>query len=110
MSTKHVTMYICDSCGFTNENPHKFRRFIGNVLVGEQGGLIGNNIWSKENPLPTNYVVEFIHETEELQIAYSDLCLNCIVRILGIAIDEEGRAIDLLESKVASVKGSEDDI
>lgn len=43
MAIIKVEMYECDICKKTFINPQDVRVFIGNVLTGDGGGLIGNN-------------------------------------------------------------------
>jgi hypothetical protein len=97
MSKVSIDMFVCDSCGFKDVNKYKFRRFIGNVMVGCEGGLIGNNIWTPDNPRPVDYDDQPpAFWAEDLQIYASDLCLECTSRILGIDRDENGNVIDTL--------------
>jgi hypothetical protein len=97
MSKTSVDMFVCDSCGFKDIDKYKFRRFTGNVLLGEDGGLIGNNIWTAENPKPADPDGQPpVFRSDDLQIYASDLCLNCILRILGIDLNVDGKAFDRL--------------
>jgi len=93
MSVSKKISYKCDHCGFESTNKYDFRRFVGNVLVGLDGGIIGNNIDNGKGQRSDQHP---IYDTRPLKIYASDLCLDCIIKILGITIDEEGNILDAL--------------
>ena len=97
-----ATKYTCDSCGHSSTEADEFRRFIGNVMVCDGGGLIGNNIISDDEDiysrLEENKGTEFVigSKDDTLRIYACDICLNCICRILGIEVIE-GEALNTLK-------------
>lgn len=86
-----ISAIKCDKCGAFSDNPLFFRRIIGNVVVPNRGGLIGNNIINSDihpaversriqaKKTPFDQSKDFT-----LKIFMNDYCTKCFMEICGI--------------------------
>lgn len=80
------TIYVCDNCGFENENPHLFREVFGNVRIAESDMIIGNNIWDKKAIPDTvknaikQKMMPLCHNSTDTVITGMTFCLKCYIK------------------------------
>lgn len=75
----------CDRCNYTNHDTAEFRQFVGNVGVPGEGGLIGNNIWLSAQDVPSKKTIAAESAESDLLITYTDLCIPCLLEVMGIS-------------------------
>lgn len=67
--------HVCVKCGRQfDENDNDYLTFEGNVYVGEDGGIIGNNIPAVEDAVESNYNLHR-HDIKKTRI-----CLSCFIK------------------------------
>lgn len=60
-----VTAYKCDTCGMVRDEPDIFREVMGNIVIPDRGGLVGNNLDDDGKVVKTNI-----------------FCVHCLINII----------------------------
>lgn len=85
---KFKEIIVCDSCGYESEDANHFREYLGNVLIPNGGGLIGNNLWDlSKQQIPdklqtaiSNKEVKVLIHNQTFVITTTTLCLECAIK------------------------------
>lgn len=96
-------IYKCHKCGVTHENSSNFRELVGNVLIPDKGGLVGQNIFSKSydrypvakqgNKAELSIIAKgrtpITTGTDAVNIYSSILCVSCYLEVSHITPEGE---------------------
>lgn len=85
---KFKTIYVCDNCGYENDDSLLFRELYGNVVIPETDiMLVGNNIWNKTN-IPENVqnaikqkMMPICHNSDDTVVSGMTFCLKCYIKM-----------------------------
>ena len=71
----------CDKCCRICDGETEYRTFVGNVLMGSEGGLIGNNIVCIEDGRE-GFEKRIAFKEDHFAILNNHYCVDCIKEIL----------------------------
>ena len=84
---KFKTIYVCDNCGYENENSEMFREIYGNIHIPSTEMLVGNNIWNKSE-IPESIqqaikkeIMPICHNSNDTVVTGMTFCLKCYIKM-----------------------------
>lgn len=97
---KFKTIYVCDNCGYENENPEMFREIFGNIQIPTIEMLVGNNIWNKtEIPESIQQAIQqeimpICHHSEDTIVTGMTFCLKCYIKMALKSYNTNNQAVN----------------
>lgn len=95
---KFKTIYVCDNCGYENENPEMFREIFGNIQIPTIEMIVGNNIWIKtEIPESIQQAIQqeimpICHNSNDTVVTGMTFCLKCYIKMALKSYDSKNQA------------------
>lgn len=91
---KFKPIYVCDKCHKESDDPNQFREILGNIIIPDSDGLIGNNLWDF-NKIPDdireklqNKEISILKLSETTGVTSSMYCISCLMKLLLPKLDE----------------------